>query len=277
MGIIYKITNLINNKVYIGQTSQTPSARWSDHKKNFNSLQDNMAIHKAMLKYGEKNFSFELIEECENSLLSEREQYWIQKYNTYKNGYNSTIGGEGAPKYNYALFFEEWEKGATLEEISFKYSADRHTVSNGLHTFGVNSLDLKSRAMGKRVQQYTLDGILIAEFDSASAAAKTFDASPSNIINCCQHLHTSAYNYLWKYSCDDEISIESIVERHRKTGKGRLKKVEQYSIDGEYIQTFNSCREAARSIKAPYHVGINSCCLGKQETAYGYKWKYKEI
>jgi hypothetical protein len=68
-----------------------------------------------------------------------------------------------------------------------------------------------------------------------------------------------------------------LVENYKKTGKGSLKEVEQYSLDGEYIQTFNSCREAARSINAPYHVGINSCCLGKQKTAYGYKWKYKDV
>ena len=53
-----------------------------------------------------------------------------------------------------------------------------------------------------------------------------------------------------------------------------MKMVEQYSLDGEYIQTFSSCREAARSIGAPYHIGINSCCHGKQKTAYGFKWKY---
>ena len=62
MGYIYKITNLINNKVYIGQTGQALDARWNDHKKSFKQLCDEMVIHKAMFKYGESNFSFEMLE-----------------------------------------------------------------------------------------------------------------------------------------------------------------------------------------------------------------------
>ena len=276
MGCIYKITNLINNKIYIGQTSQTAAARWSSHKKNFKQLRDDMAIHKAMFKYGEDNFSFEIIEECENALLADRECYWIAHYNSYKDGYNSTIGGEGAPKHDYKDFLEEWNNGATLEEIGIITGADRHTIAKGLETFGVTSLETKTRAMGKRVQQYSLNGEFIAEFDSASAAARSFDTTPSNIIHCCNHSHSSAYNYIWKYTCDN-VDIKTLVEKHKKTGRGSLKEVEQYSLDGEYIQTFSSCREAARSINAPYHVGINSCCLGRQKTAYGYKWKYKDV
>lgn len=275
MGCIYKITNLINNKIYIGQTSQTAATRWSEHKKNFKQLRDDMAIHKAMFKYGEKNFSFEIIEECDNNLLADRECYWIAQYNSYEEGYNSTIGGEGAPKHDYNKFLEEWNNGATLEEIGIITGADRHTIAKGLETFGITSLETKTRAMGKRVQQYSLDGKFIAEFDSASAAARSFDTTPSNIIHCCNHSHASAYNYIWKYTCD-KIDIKTLVENYKKTGKGSLKEVEQYSLDGEYIQTFSSCREAARSINAPYHVGINSCCLGRQKTAYGYKWKYKD-
>lgn len=276
MGVIYKITNLINSKIYIGQTSQTAAARWSDHKKNFKSLQDDMVIHKAMFKYGKDNFSFEIIEECDNNKLSERESYWIKYYNTYEEGYNSTLGGEGAPKYDYNLFLKEWNDGATLEEISIITGADRHIIAKALGSFGVKSIELKARACGKKVLQYTLDGRFVAEFDSASSAARKFNAMPGNIINCCKQIHASAYNYLWKYSCDD-ISIEKLVKRYKETGKGSPKQVEQYSLDGKYIQTFSSCREAARSINAPYHVGINACCLGKQKTAYGYIWKYKEI
>ena len=52
-----------------------------------------MAIHKAIAKYGKENFTLEVKEETEGDLLNEREMYWIQYYDSYKNGYNSTIGG----------------------------------------------------------------------------------------------------------------------------------------------------------------------------------------
>ena len=52
-------------------------------------------------KYGIKHFSIEQIEECPDEILSNREIYWIKFYDTYNNGYNATLGGEGCPKYDY--------------------------------------------------------------------------------------------------------------------------------------------------------------------------------
>ena len=54
-----------------------------------------MAIHKAIAKYGKENFTLEVIEETEDNLLNEREMYWIQYYDSYKKGYNQTLGGDG--------------------------------------------------------------------------------------------------------------------------------------------------------------------------------------
>lgn len=87
---IYKIENLINHKVYIGQSSNI-ERRWSKHK----SVQEKHSIHLAFDKYGIENFSFEVIEECPIEKLDEREIYWIDKYDSYNNGYNETLGGSG--------------------------------------------------------------------------------------------------------------------------------------------------------------------------------------
>ena len=94
MGFIYKITNLINGKVYIGQTSRTIKERYKEHKKAFKKK--NVALYCAMRKYGINNFKIEQIEKCDNTLLNEREIYWIAKYksNNSKIGYNETNGGE---------------------------------------------------------------------------------------------------------------------------------------------------------------------------------------
>lgn len=98
MGYVYKITNNINNKLYVGITSRKRvNDRWSQHrcmgKTEYEG--DNSLLHKAMRKYGVDCFSFEVIEEVDNSLLFEREKYWIAYYNSKTpNGYNLTDGGE---------------------------------------------------------------------------------------------------------------------------------------------------------------------------------------
>ncbi len=95
MSIIYKITNNITGKGYIGQTTQAFKKRWYFHcyeakdKRNFNKF------YNAIRKYGAECWSVEVLEEVNDvNLLNEREVYWINYYNTFKNGYNSTSGGE---------------------------------------------------------------------------------------------------------------------------------------------------------------------------------------
>lgn len=78
MGFIYKITNTINDKVYIGKTTRTIEERWKEH---LNSIKDkDFKIYRAFRKYGVKNFSIESIEECPNDIINKREIYWIDFY-----------------------------------------------------------------------------------------------------------------------------------------------------------------------------------------------------
>jgi group I intron endonuclease len=83
---IYKITNLINNKIYIGSAKKC-EVRKKQHENIFNN---SMAISRAICKYGWENFSFEIIETCEIKDLLIREQYWIDLYRSYDEliGYN---------------------------------------------------------------------------------------------------------------------------------------------------------------------------------------------
>lgn len=91
---IYKITNKINNKIYIGKSTDIEK-RWKYHISHYNYEREyNKPLYKAFRKYGVENFSFEIIEECLLD-IDEKEKYWINFYNSYKNGYNATIGGEG--------------------------------------------------------------------------------------------------------------------------------------------------------------------------------------
>lgn len=95
---IYKITNLINGKIYIGQ-SVNIHRRWrSERTQSFNpkSVEYNCARARAFRKYGIKNFKFEIIEECVPQNLNEREIYWANYYNSYTPfGYNGALCGNG--------------------------------------------------------------------------------------------------------------------------------------------------------------------------------------
>ena len=99
---IYKITNLINGKSYIGQSTNIQK-RFSAHKSvafNPNDSNYNYPLYRAIRKYGIENFSFEVIEECDVSELNNKEIYYISKYNTYgKLGYNQDKGGNYASHY----------------------------------------------------------------------------------------------------------------------------------------------------------------------------------
>lgn len=87
-GEIYKITNKINGKVYIGQTIGSSTNRWGSHK----SGSEKSKISKAIESYGIINFTFEVIEVLIlDDNLTERERFWIKHYDSIKNGYNARM------------------------------------------------------------------------------------------------------------------------------------------------------------------------------------------
>lgn len=89
-GVAYCINNIINDKKYIGITTRTIDERFNEHCKA------NSIIGKAISKYGKNNFRIYQLDSADSKQsLFELERYFINKYDTYKNGYNATIGGEG--------------------------------------------------------------------------------------------------------------------------------------------------------------------------------------
>lgn len=94
---IYKIENQINGKIYIGQSVDIDS-RWKHHKKTAisnNPIYEKYPIHHSILKYGLDNFSFDIVEECDVSVIDERERYYISFYDSMiPKGYNCDSGGK---------------------------------------------------------------------------------------------------------------------------------------------------------------------------------------
>ena len=94
---IYSITNTCTGDMYIGQTVVSFEERWNKHKKRLrNNRHYNSMLQRAFNKYGEEAFIYKIIHLCDElDDLNELEKYYIKKYDTYNNGYNLTLGGEG--------------------------------------------------------------------------------------------------------------------------------------------------------------------------------------
>jgi len=87
MGYIYKITNIITNKIYVGKTIKTIDERFREHISNGRKLQGTSLIAHSLREYGTINHKIEVIEECFDNIL-QREQYWIDELKTLHIGYN---------------------------------------------------------------------------------------------------------------------------------------------------------------------------------------------
>ena len=106
---IYCITNLKTNKKYIGYTNNVKK-RWCDHKRHGTkeNNKNHIPLYESMKKHGIEFFTFEILEEVETSEEAQnKEKEYIHFYNTYKHGYNATLGGDGGDTSNSSKF-KEW-------------------------------------------------------------------------------------------------------------------------------------------------------------------------
>jgi group I intron endonuclease len=93
---IYKITNIITQKLYVGQTKRSIQRRFKSHISEANRNLYDTYLHRSIRKYGKENFTIDLLEECNSDNISKREIFWIQTLNTKApNGYNLHEGGFG--------------------------------------------------------------------------------------------------------------------------------------------------------------------------------------
>lgn len=209
-GYIYKIWNDINDKLYIGKTLSTIEERFKEHCHDKTSRKcEKRPLYNAMNKYGEEHFHIELIEECDIDLLSQRECYWIEFYDTYHNGYNATKGGDGRQLYDYNLIAELYQSGLLIKEIAQQLGCDEFVVRNALK---LAELDTFANMVTKRsspIAAYNLEGVFIQQFDSQSDAARWLIEQGIAKTNSIKHVgyaigrvangdRKTAYKMLWK-------------------------------------------------------------------------------
>lgn len=157
-GIIYKITNKVNGKSYIGQTRYTLEFRWRQHLHK----KDNTYFHNAIRKYGAENFSLEVLEECPYFNLNEREIFYIAKYDSFNSGYNLTIGGDGNKRLlldnSYDEIKELYLSGFSSNKIATLYNVDKASIIKILRQLKVkirtNSLNINRQEFKELVRDY---------------------------------------------------------------------------------------------------------------------------
>lgn len=161
-GFIYKITNRVNGKVYIGQTHFTIEHRWKQHQKNFNIEHRKQPLYCAFAKYGIENFDVDKIEEIECDKLDEREIYWIAYYDSFKNGYNATLGGDGKiytwTDNQYEEIRSLYLSGFTTKKIAELFNVSAYTITGILKSMNVklrrNPMDMNNYEAQELISNY---------------------------------------------------------------------------------------------------------------------------
>ena len=220
-GIIYKITNTVNNKSYIGQTRQSIQFRWNQHI----SKKDNTYFHNAIQKYGKDNFIIETLEECDVEVLNEREIYYIAKYDTFKNGYNLTIGGDGNKKLlldnKYDEIKELYLSGFSSNKIATLYKVDKSTIVKILIGLGVkirsNKLNINKQEFLELVKDYQ-SGYSLREL------AKRYDCSAPGLK---EFLERKGVDLKKKYSIlEDKENQQNLINDYLDS-KLKLSEIQQ--------------------------------------------------
>ena len=207
MGYIYVIENDINDKIYVGKTTDTLSNRFSKHCwEARNRISNTSPLHNAIFKYGEEHFWIRPLEECANQILSEREIFWIDKMQVYTDnsiGYNATRGGEGNPKYDPQEIISLWKQGYNQKQIAEKLGCDRHTIKRYLLEAKIDETAILNHKFGNAARAvYQIDKTtkeVIAEYPSATVAAKETGSIASGISLVCNGKRKIHNNYIWKY------------------------------------------------------------------------------
>ena len=204
MGYIYKITNDINDKIYIGKTEKSIQTRWSEHcRDSIRFRLEKRPLYEAMNKYGIEHFHIEEIEETNNT--EEREKYWISFYDSYKNGYNATRGGDGKHYADYELIYNLFKEGYSSKQIHLKTGYDLQTIASALENYGISKTErIKRGQISKQqpVAQIDIETNEIIKIYPTLKDAENATGNSRHICDVCNGRYKTCKGYKWKYLSD---------------------------------------------------------------------------
>ena len=209
MSYIYKITNDINNKIYIGKTAFSIQKRFQEHCQDaFRERCEKRPLYAAMQKYGIEHFSIEQIEECSDDIAADREAYWIGVYKAYSTGYNATLGGDGKFLYDHEAIANRLKEHPYSFDVAAEFGCCIDIVRNIANQYNISLLAHNERNK-KFITAYTKKGDKVQDFESTVEAAQwCFDNGKCPTLNSGVRGHIAdaangkrktAYGYLWKY------------------------------------------------------------------------------
>lgn len=300
-GDIYLLTNLVNGKIYVGQTRCAKGGylgRWKDHVYVAEREEKPLwYVDRAIKKHGKENFKIELLEQAQFSdidscvdWMDEREVVYIEKLNSRKNGYNLTGGGKGNRGWDVPMDlrirFRERVKGYSRlgtkhsEESRNKMSIsmrehysdpDRKevTLAKRRANRSVNPYESKNR---KPILQYDMLGNFVAEYPFSGAAAEALNLHKETIGATCRGYSRVAGQFTFRFKDLDSGIIPKTVAIREIYG-ANAKPVDQIALNGEFIKTFPSAVIAGRAVGVKGKK-ISACIAGDYKTYKGYIWKF---
>lgn len=264
---IYKITNKINNKCYIGYSNNIEK-RWCSHRTN----PQNPELKQDMEKFGLYNFLFEVLEECSVNELPQKETYWIKYYDSYHTGYNMNSGGSGNGNplnLDYEAIYQSFLETNSLTKTAEIFNCSVTPVRNAIRQYGIDKSECSKEKIVEQIDINTQQ--VIATYASLAEAGKAVGVSYSAISRVINGHGTSAAGYYWRLAGTDSLPAKKEIKKWKR-------KIGQYDLNtDELLASFNSAADAARSLGKDGKNGgssIISACKGIYKQAYGYIWKY---
>ena len=270
IGYIYKITNQINKKIYIGQTSRTVKLRWQEHinssRYSYRNDYDNK-LHRAMRKYGLNNFTIEEIEKCSINKLHEREKFWIAYYHSTEVGYNISVGGEGNRKVVPEKVLELWKMGKNCKEICEICNTSYTTLSEILNSFNITPQQRIDRGFDIKVG---IDkNLILDEFNKGLSINK--------IVKKYQVSDKWVQRVLAEFQVTKEQIFSNAQKGHSTSGSPCA--IEQYTLQKEKVAKYSSIKEAKLALgKSLTNTSLNKRLKHDSNYHYydGYYWRYVE-
>ena len=212
---IYKVTNKINGKVYIGQSVDI-GRRWRQHM----TAEVDTYFHKAIQKYGVENFEWEVIEQCKKKDLDEREIYWIEYYDSFNKGYNRTKGGDGVSG---GEDHPQWKGGVSLDEDYYRQYSKQYYQANKEEAKEYNKQYYeahKEELKEKQKEYYEINKEKKKEYNEVNKEKRKQYMKQYNETNK-EELKEKQKEYY-------EVNKEKIKEKKKEYGEANKEKIKQY-------------------------------------------------